>query len=169
MHPLLEWLGCVAGTFLLAAAPGAWANREALRTWYPRLRKPPLHPPAAVFPTVWTVLYLLMATALWAVLQRRAEFDVRPAAVAYLIQLALNAAWSLLFFKLRLVRLAALDCVLLASAVVATIVLFRLGVPWTQWLLYPYLVWVSFAGYLTRASWRLNPDFFRDTADSWRG
>lgn len=162
MHPFLEWLGVAVGTFAIGAGLGGWASRDALRSWYPRLRKPALNPPAAVFPTVWTVLYLLMATAFWGVLQHRHEVPwlVRPAAVAYAVQLALNAAWSVLFFTLRRVRLASLDCVLLSGAIVATMVLFRLVAPWTAWLLAPYLAWVCFAGYLTRAFERLNPEFW---------
>lgn len=163
-QPFLECLAVAAGTLLVGAGIGGWANRDALRSWYPRLRKPALTPPAAVFPIVWTVLYLLMATAFWGVLQHRhgMPWFVRPAAVAYAVQLALNAAWSVLFFKLRRVRLASFGCVLLAGAVVATMVLFRHVVPWTAWLLAPYLAWVCFASYLTRAFERLNPDFWRD-------
>lgn len=169
MRPLLEWLAVAAGTFLIGAGLGGWAGREALRSWYPRLRKPALTPSAGVFPVVWTVLYLLMATAFWGVWQHRDEmpYFVRPAAVAYAVQLALNAAWPVLFFKLRRVRLASFACVLLAGAVVTTMVLFRLVAPWTAWLLAPYLAWVCFAGYLTRGFERLNPEFWRRDVPSW--
>lgn len=122
--------------------------------WYAALNKPSFNPPSWVFGPVWTTLYLMMAVAAWGVW--RFGNERKAALVAFGIQLALNAAWSPLFFGMHRPDLAFIDLVALWFAIVATIVLFLRQVTWAGWLLAPYLAWVTFAGVLNFSIWQLN-------------
>ncbi len=123
--------------------------------WYDTLRRPALTPPGWVFPVVWNVLYLLMGLAAWLVWRRRA--DGRTAALTlFVVQLVLNAAWSVLFFGLHSPGAALIEIVALWLAIAATVVAFlRVSRP-AGVLMLPYLAWVSFAIYLNAAIWALN-------------
>ena len=82
-----------------AAALGSWATIRGLRAWYPALRKPSWNPPNGVFGPVWSALYLAMAVAVWLVW--RSGGDVTVAVGLFALQLALNLAWSIVFFGQR--------------------------------------------------------------------
>jgi len=147
---------CLAACFG-AAALGALFTGPAVRTWYQEIRRPAFSPPDWVFGPVWTVLYTMMAVAAWLV-WRKADAPGRAAAlVLFGVQLALNAAWSPIFFGLRSFGGALADIVALWLAIVASLVAFwRISMP-AGVLLAPYLAWVSFAAVLNVAIWRLNP------------
>ena len=82
------------------ATVGGLASASGLRDWYDGLEKAPWNPPGWVFGPAWTVLYALMAVAAWLVARAGLEAtSVRTALVLYVSQLALNLAWSLLFFS----------------------------------------------------------------------
>ncbi len=115
-------LGWVTITFA-AAALGAWASTSAA-TFYATLALPGWAPPASVFGPVWTLLYAMMAIAAWLAWRERGWRGARPALVLYLVQLAVNALWSWLFFGWRLGALAFADILLLIVLVCATIVTF---------------------------------------------
>ncbi len=155
MRAALGLLGFLALTFAVAGI-GGWFTSMGVGDWYATIRKPSFNPPSAVFGPVWTVLYALMAVAAWLV-WRRAGFHGASAALAlFFIQLALNLAWSGLFFALRSPGLALLDIAALWVAILATVVLFFQHSTWAGALLVPYLLWVSFAALLNGAIWRLN-------------
>lgn len=145
---------CVGG-----GALSGLATADSVRTWYPTLNKPPFNPPGWVFGPVWTALYAMMGIAaflVWRLLGRGRDGLVRAALLAFAIQLALNFAWSPVFFGARsilggfIVILA-----LLAAIAVTTLLFFRVnrvaGV-----LMLPYLAWVSFATVLNGAILSLN-------------
>lgn len=131
---------------------------------YADLYKPPLSPPGWLFPVVWTILYILMGVAAWLVLEtgragvsgtpqekeQKAE-AVRLGLTLYGIQLLLNGAWSLLFFNQKMYFLAFADLLLLWLAIYLTIQQFKQVNRIAALLLVPYLVWVTFAGYLNLA------------------
>ena len=79
---------------------GAIVTEKGVRTWYPTLRKPPGTPPQWVFGPVWTTLYVLMAVSAWLV-WRDYRWGARAALFIFLAQLALNVAWSGIFFRAR--------------------------------------------------------------------
>jgi translocator protein len=122
--------------------------------WYAGLTRPAFAPPNWVFGPVWTALYLMIAVAGWLV-WRRAGWRSRPVAL-WLVQMALNALWTPLFFGLNWMGLAALEMALLWIAIVACVVSFRPVSPAASWLMLPYLAWVSFALVLNIALWWLN-------------
>ena len=152
-----RWIGLAAWlavTFLAAAIGGT----SGPGPWYAELEKPAWTPPSWVFGPVWTTLYILMAVAAWMVWERRAErpAPVRRALTVYVVQLALNALWSLLFFRWQLFGLAALEILVLLAAIVLTMRLFAPIRRPAAWLLAPYLVWVSYATTLSVGIWWMN-------------
>jgi len=140
------WLAFVAVSFL-AALPGAFWPPGA---WYESLSKPPWTPPDWVFGPVWSTLYVLMGTAAWMVWRKRGPLT------PFFVQLALNAAWTPLFFGLHAMLLAFVCIVALGGAIVATMAAFRRVDGRAGALLAPYLLWVSLAGALNFELWRLN-------------
>lgn len=135
----------------LVAANGAFSS------WYPALQKPSFTPPSWIFGPVWTVLYILMGVAAFLIWQRGlGHRAVRMALIWFLVQLALNAAWSPVFFGLHRIGWALLVIVLLWVAIAGTMHrFFRISLP-AGWLLVPYLLWVSFATVLNASIWSLN-------------
>ena len=123
---------------------------------YGNLRQPPLSPPGWVFPAVWSLLYLLMAVAAYLVWMKGGPGRDRPLAL-YGAQLGANFLWPLLFFNLQNYALAFFWLVLLWGLVLVTIWRFYRVSPAAGRLLVPYLVWVTFAGYLNAGVWLLNP------------
>lgn len=121
------------------------------------LNKPPLSPPALLFPIVWTILYTLMGIASYLVIV--SEFgreDIRNAITVYAAQLIVNFFWSLIFFGLQWYLATSLLIIVLWGLIFLTI---RKFLPFSKpaaYLLLPYLAWVTFATYLTFGIWILN-------------
>lgn len=124
--------------------------------WYAQLHKPAWNPPNWVFGPVWTLLYITMAIAAWLVWRRGGFMAQKKPLSLFLLQLFLNGLWTPLFFGLHWPGLALLDLLLLWLALLATVIAFWKVRPLAGALLVPYLVWVSFAGALNCALWRLN-------------
>ena len=109
------------------------------------LNQPPLAPPAALFPIVWTVLYTLMAVSITLVISKGNSDD---AAKAYYLQLIVNFVWPFLFFNLGALTLSFVWILLLIALVIVMIVRFYRVSPLAAYLQIPYLVWLLFAAYL---------------------
>ncbi|PWB39387.1 MAG: sensory protein [Rhodocyclales bacterium] len=153
-----QWLG-LAGWLALAfaaAAIGAVASVGA-KTFYAELVRPAWAPPGWLFGPVWTALYALMGVSAWLVWRERGFAGARAALALFIVQLAVNALWSWLFFAWRLGGPAFAEVLLLWCLIVATVIAFRRIKPLAAVLLLPYLAWVTFASTLTHAVWRLNP------------
>jgi len=150
-------LGLASWSLLVfaTAAIGAFASAGA-GDFYQSLQLPAWAPPASVFGPVWTVLYALMAWAAWLVWRTGADGRQRALAL-FIVQLALNALWSWLFFGFHLGALALADIVLLWVLIVGTLIVFWKIRPLSGALLLPYLLWVSFAAALNLVVWQLNP------------
>jgi tryptophan-rich sensory protein len=155
MNALRRWPGLVLG-ILVCEGTGLFASQWRPGAWYAALAKPAWNPPNGVFAPVWTLLYALMGCAAWLVWRRAASPRRRTALALFLVQLALNAAWSWLFFGRHALGASLAGIVLLWAAILATIVAFRPISRAAAWLLAPYLAWVGFASALTYAVWRLN-------------
>jgi translocator protein len=146
----LALVGFLVITF---AAPAVSAFIDMPGAWYVALNKPAWNPPAWLFGPVWTLLYTLMAVAAWLV-WKRAGF-AKPL-MFYFAQLALNAAWTPIFFSAHRLGGALVVIVALWLAILMTWVSFRRVNRTAGWLFVPYLAWVSFATYLNFTLWRLN-------------
>lgn len=133
---------------------GGLLTSESVNSWYPSLSKPSWNPPALVFAPVWTVLYILIGVSAWRV-WLSGSFWGAPA-VIFALQLALNLAWSWIFFYQRQPGLAFFEISLLLLSIVATIVTFGRIDRLAGWILTPYLLWVMFATVLNFSIWKLN-------------
>lgn len=125
--------------------------------WYGALAKPAWNPPSWVFGPVWTTLYMLMALAAWLVCRAGGWAAQRMALTAYLVQLALNALWTPLFFGLHCLGPAFVEVMVLWVAVLVTLVAFWRVRRLAGLILIPYAAWTAFAAALNFAIWRLNP------------
>ena len=154
--------GPVVGLILLivtcfgAAGLGQIATGPQIDTWYAALAKPAWTPPNWIFGPVWSLLYLCMAFAAWRVWQRHGWKRATVPLSLFLIQLLLNVAWSWLFFYLQGPGIAFAEIVVLWVAIAATTAAFWHSSRAAGLLMFPYLVWVSFAVVLNFAIWRLN-------------
>jgi translocator protein len=147
---VLAVVGLTAGVAVVGGAAGDFRSK-----WYAELRKPAWQPSGAAIGAVWSVLYVTIATAgslLW--LQRR---RASPAvATLFVAQSVLNAAWTVLFTRVKSPALAAGD-----SAVLTAVNVGLVGSAWSvrrlaAVLLVPYLLWTAFATFLSWTIYRLN-------------
>ena len=151
----LALAGFLAVTFAAAGVSSLFTIQE-IPTWYANIHKPTFNPPNEIFGPTWTLLYLLMAIAAWLVWKEPASRLRSRGLLLYWVQLALNFAWSLIFFKQHRVGFALADIGLLWLAIALTCAaFFRLNKA-AGWMFVPYLAWVSFASVLNFEIWRLN-------------
>jgi tryptophan-rich sensory protein len=149
---VLSLLACQAAGFL-----GSLATTPSIPDWYKNLAKPAFTPPSWVFGPAWITLYLMMGIALFLVWRKGlAAPGVKAALILFLVQLALNSLWSVLFFGLHQPFWAFTEIVVLwVFILLALIAFWRISLP-AGLLLLPYLLWVAFASALNFAIWRLN-------------
>jgi tryptophan-rich sensory protein len=139
----------------LAGVIGSVFTSSGVKTWYPELIKPAFNPPSWVFGPVWVTLFLMMGIALYIVWESKAKKKT-GALTIFGIQLALNTAWSLLFFGLRSPLAAFIEIIFLWTAILATIITFYRISKTSAYLLLPYILWVSFAAVLNLSLFILN-------------
>ena len=147
---VLSLLGFFAANFATASS-GAFFKPGA---WYQALAKPGWTPPNWAFPVVWTTLFCLIAVSGWRVWQAQGGWS--QALTVYAVHLGLNASWSAIFFGLRRIGLALVELVVFWSSILTMMVMFYPIDPLATWLLAPYLLWVTIAGFLNYSIWRLN-------------
>jgi benzodiazapine receptor len=142
---------------LAAGAIGSIFTRTAIANWYTTLEKPPFTPPDWLFAPVWTLLYILMGVAAFLVWRMGSrDRQVRVALIVFLVQLVLNAFWSIAFFGLESPLYGLIVISILWVAILVTIVLFFRISKVSSILMWPYLLWVSFATVLNSSIWLLN-------------
>lgn len=150
------FLVCIAiplGTGLLSAL----LNISAY-SLYKQFTKPPLSPPAILFPIVWNVLYLLMGISCYLIAASGAEHEKRMDALfTYGIQLFVNLLWPILFFNQQAFLLAFVWLLFLWVLVLRMICQFDAIHRFAAYLQIPYLLWCTFAAYLNLAIYLLNP------------
>ena len=149
----------LAGWLVLTIGGGAvvgYLSNSGVSPWYAALDKPSWTPPPSVFGPVWTTLYALMGTAAWMVWTRTGQRLDTPAIVLFLVQLALNFAWSFLFFSLQAPGLALVEILMLWVSIVLTMLMFSRQSTAAAALLVPYLLWVTYATALNAAIVRAN-------------
>ncbi len=124
---------------------------------YKSIVQPPLAPPGVLFPIVWTILYVLMGVGSALIYNSDAPKKEKVQALfLYALQLAVNFFWSILFFNERLFLSSFVLLLLLWGLIIAMIVSFAKINKTAAWLQFPYLLWVTFAGYLNSAIYLLN-------------
>lgn len=150
-------LGIATLTIIGVSFAGQIATMKGLSPWYFNLAKPPLTPPPAVFPVVWTLLYALMAWALWRLLRLREGVAGRKAAlVAFAGQLVLNILWSWAFFAANS-PLAGLFVIIALNIAIWRMIAALSHVDQAGAASQvPYALWVGFASYLNAGFWWVN-------------
>ena len=149
---LLFWL---LVCFAIAGTSASWTGNE-VRGWYSTLARPSIAPPNRVFGPVWTLLYGLMAIAAWKVSIAAPSPWKSVAITLFIGQLALNFAWSLIFFRWHQIGWALVGVIVLWIGILLTTLAFARVSVIAAWLMAPYLAWVSFASVLNEEYWRLN-------------
>lgn len=132
----------------------ALLTKDAMKE-FAALEQPPLSPPGWVFPVVWTVLFILMGVAAYLVWIENSP-DRNGAMWLYGVQLAFNFLWTIIFFNTERRGFALIWLVILWGLILATILRFRKESKTAWKLLIPYILWVTFAGYLNAGVWYLN-------------
>jgi len=164
----------------MAGVLGSFFTTPAIGNWYSKLDKSSFTPPGSFIGLVWIVLFFLMAVSLYLVWLKNWKVDVladRPekkawnkiseklwsgswreenALAIFILQLALNILWSIIFFGLKLPGLAFFEILMLWFAILYTIVNFYRISKTAAYLLIPYIFWVSFAAFLNFYVWRMN-------------
>jgi benzodiazapine receptor len=153
--PTWEKAGIAGGVTAVAALGGLATAPETSGRWYRRLDKPPWQPPGWVFGPVWTVLYALIATSM-VLVRRETPARARPTYALYGSNLALNLAWSLIFFRGHSPLAAGVECLVLEGSTLALIVHARPASRLASLCLVPYALWVAFACVLTWSIARRN-------------
>ncbi|MDD5218112.1 MAG: tryptophan-rich sensory protein [Candidatus Omnitrophica bacterium] len=154
-----NWLQLILAITLCQAAGviGSFYAVQAIPEWYATLQKPIFNPPNWIFGPVWLALYFMMALALYLIWQKGwSQNKIRLATGVFLVQLVLNALWSIIFFGMRNPSLAFAEIILLWISILVSIVMFGLIDRRASYLLMPYGLWVSFAAILNFYLWQLN-------------
>lgn len=146
---------CIAIPLLVGAVAGLLTS-NAMRD-FQVLNRPPLSPPGWLFPVVWTILYTLMGISSYLIKTSDADpKEISDALNIYYYQLVVNFLWSIFFFNFQWYLFSFVWLVLLWALIVLMIKRFD-GISKTAaYLNLPYLIWVTFAGYLNFGIWWLN-------------
>lgn len=145
----------IVGTELVGALSG-FLTREGTKLYSDSIIKPPLSPPPLVFPIAWALLYALMAIGAARVYLAKPSTARSRSIRLYLIQLAFNFFWSIIFFNLQAFGAAFVWLAALWALILMMLLAFRRVDRPASALQYPYLLWVLFAGYLNLGVWMLN-------------
>jgi len=139
-----------------AGAIGSLFTVQNIPTWYASLNKPSFNPPNYLFGPVWITLYFMMGVAFFLVWKNSGKFDIKVPAILFIVQLVLNALWSILFFGMKNPMLGFFEIIILWVFIVLCVIKFYPVSKIAAWLLIPYLLWVSFASVLNFKLWMLN-------------
>jgi len=124
---------------------------------YSRVETPPLSPPPILFPIVWTVLYILMGISAAMIYTSAADGKKKKAALTvYGISLFFNFGWSLFFFSLQAFLFSFIWLLILLILIIKTVFDYYSVNKTAALLQIPYILWVTFAGYLNLGIWLLN-------------
>lgn len=145
---VIIFIASIVGSYA-AGAIGSLATIPNIPTWYAALEKPLLNPPNWVFGPVWSALYVLIGVALALVILAKTKRSKDNAYLWFGVQLALNTAWSLVFFGLHAPWVGVVVIAALIVSIIMTMCAFYPIKKAAAWLLIPYVMWVSFATYLT--------------------
>lgn len=142
----------IAGTLI-----GYWSNSGFSNAWYIPLQKPSFQPPAWMFGVIWTVLYTLLGIAVAIVINAPPSKERRDALWLFGGQLALNFAWSPVFFGMHMIDVALVVIVVMLVMALTAARYFRRLNKVAGWLMLPYLLWLCLATALNYETGRLNP------------
>ncbi len=146
------WIGLAEGVGGLAGL----LTREGEKLYQQTAVKPPLNPPPVVFPIVWSILYALMGLGAARVSMTEPSESRSRGLNLFVVQLAMNFAWSLLFFNFEAYGLSLVWLMILWVLIAWMALEFDKADRAAGWLQVPYLAWVGFAIFLNFWVWRFN-------------
>lgn len=148
---------CVVALEVAGGLSGWLSNSGYGNGWFDGLEKPSFMPPGWTFGVVWPLLYASLGVALAMIFSEPPSERRRLALILFFVQLALNFAWSPIFFAGQDIGLAKIVIFIMALvAAYAAGQFYRLRKS-AGLLMVPYLAWLVFAGSLNAAIERLNP------------
>ncbi|MBR2934253.1 MAG: tryptophan-rich sensory protein [Oscillospiraceae bacterium] len=150
--PYVFWIALAEGVGALAG----WLTRDGLDIYKQTVTQPPLSPPPFIFPIVWAILYALMGIGAARVYLTPASNARSRGLLLWLVQLAFNFLWSIVFFNLQAYAFAFFWLIALWLLILWMTISFYQVDKTAALLQIPYLLWVAFAGYLTFGVWMLN-------------
>lgn len=143
----------------LAEAVGAlsgWLTRKGVKIYSATVEQPTLSLPSIVFPIVWGILFVLIGVGAARIYLAPVSNARSRSLLLFLVQLAFNFFWSIIFFNLQAFGFAFLWLIVLWVLILLMILSFRKVDKPAAWLQIPYLLWVTFAAYLNFGVWMLN-------------
>lgn len=146
------WIGLSEAVGVLAGL----ISRSGMQSYMMMTEKPPLTPPAIVFPIVWTILYALMGIGAARIYLAQESPERNRGITVFIAQLIVNFFWPLFFFNLQAYGFAFFWLILLWVLVFYMIFTFYKTDKLAAWLQIPYLIWLTFAAYLNLGVWLLN-------------
>ena len=152
----MENLRCLDSVYRSGGRPAGWLTRDGAKAYSESIIQPPLSPPALVFPIVWGILFALMGIGAARIYLASPSRERTNSLRIFLLQLAFNFFWSILFFNFQAFGAALVWLVILWGLILWMIVSFRKVDHLAAWLQVPYLLWVTFAAYLNYGVWILN-------------
>ena len=133
---------------LSAGFAGSLFTRSSVDTWYRQIIRPAFNPPDWIFAPVWTVLYIMMGISFFIIWNRKPEKRIKSALYIFMAQLFFNFLWSVLFFGLQNPLAGLIEIILLQALIAVTILKFFRISHAAAYLLFPYILWVTFAAVL---------------------
>ncbi len=140
-------LFCLLIVYFFAFLGSLFTSNAVKSPWYDSIRIS-LTPPNWVFPIVWNILFFLISLSLFYAWISADKSSKKRVALTFGINLFLNAFWSVLFFALKKPNLAFFELILFWFSILFMILLTRNINKKSSWLLFPYALWVAFAGIL---------------------
>lgn len=155
MNKVFLFISCIL-LCAAAALAGTLATIPQIPVWYAGLVKPGFNPPNWAFGPAWTLLYIMMAIALYLFILKPGKLSKAGGYIFFFSQLIMNAGWSVVFFGRHEIYQAFLLIIVLWFFILLTILFFYRINPVSAYLLIPYICWVTFAAFLNFYIWQLN-------------
>lgn len=157
MRRVFQFIFAIIVSFIPGAIGNIYSPNGPSDAWYNMLNKSIVTPDGWMFGVAWTTLYALLGVALFLVMRNeQTRLSKTRAYLLFLIQMVLNALWSYTFFGAHMTGWA---LVVLIALIVASVMMMRAFRPFSKWasyLIWPYILWISFAAYLNIAIVWLN-------------
>lgn len=142
---------CLAVTYAVAFMGSIFTSSGIESGWYDAVR-PSLAPPNWVFPVVWNVLFFLIACSLYLAWKESNDIEKNNIVVIFGVNFLANILWSFFYFGLGNPLLGLIDLIVILFSIIVMIVITRRISRASSYLLWPYLIWVAFAGVLNGLS-----------------
>ena len=145
-----------AGIALGVGVLSGLLSMNSMESYEQFITKPPLSPPEWLFPVIWTILYTLMGISAARIWLAEDSVARSKGLNLYVAQLIVNFFWSLIFFNAQAFGFAVIWLLLLWALVLSMILQFYKVDKPASLLQIPYLIWLTFAAYLSFGVWYLN-------------